>query len=90
MVRALYMVVLLVMVTDFYAHILDEDRKINAQRFEAAFYSNPDMRKVEREIVSEAQHQQNQAGGVDLLQLFSQLQANPEIAGQLAALLKSM
>ena len=30
-----------------YAHILDEDRKINAQKFEAAFYSNPDMRQIE-------------------------------------------
>lgn len=35
------------MVTKVYAHILDEDRKINAQKFEAAFYSNPDMRQIE-------------------------------------------
>lgn len=35
------------MITDIYAHILDEDRKINAQKFEMAFYSNPDMRQVE-------------------------------------------
>ena len=27
------------MVTRVYAHILDEDRKVNAEKFEAAFYS---------------------------------------------------
>lgn len=35
------------MVTEVYAHILDEERKINAQKFEIAFYANPDMRQVE-------------------------------------------
>ena len=34
------------MITWVYAHILDEDRKVNAQKFEAAFYSNPDLRNV--------------------------------------------
>ena len=38
------------MITEIYAHILDEDRKINAQKFETAFYSNPDMRPVEKSI----------------------------------------
>ena len=28
------------MVTKVYAHILDEDRKVNAQKFESAFYAN--------------------------------------------------
>ena len=31
------------MITSIYAHILDEDRKVNAQKFETAFYSNPDL-----------------------------------------------
>lgn len=34
------------MITKVYAHILDEDRKLNAQKFEAAFYANPDLRDV--------------------------------------------
>ena len=34
------------MITKIYAHILDEDRKINAQKFEASFYANPDLRSV--------------------------------------------
>ena len=33
-------------VTEVYAHILDEDRKINAQKFEMAFYADPEMRKT--------------------------------------------
>ncbi|MFA5675959.1 MAG: hypothetical protein WDA65_05475 [Christensenellales bacterium] len=33
-------------ITKVYAHILDEDRKLNAQKFEAAFYANPDLRNV--------------------------------------------
>ena len=35
------------MVTQVYAHILDEDRKVNAQKFEMAFYANADLRGVE-------------------------------------------
>ena len=31
------------MVTEVYAHILDEDRKVNAQRFEAGFYARADL-----------------------------------------------
>ena len=40
-------VLLLHMVTKVYAHILDEDRKVNAQKFESAFYANPDLRGVQ-------------------------------------------
>jgi hypothetical protein len=38
------------MVTRVYAHILDEDRKVNAVKMEQAFYSvqaNPDLRSVQ-------------------------------------------
>jgi hypothetical protein len=37
------------MITRIYAHILDEDRKVNAVKMEAAFYSgyaNPDLREA--------------------------------------------
>jgi len=73
------------MVTDLYAHILDEDRKVNAQRFEAAFYANPDMRRTEKEINPPPPPQTT---GIDLQSLFAQLQQNPEIACQLASILK--
>lgn len=73
------------MVTDLYAHILDEDRKLNAQRFEIAFYANPNMQEVEAKVNKPAPVQEN-----DMDLLFSQLQQNPEVLGQLAALLKSV
>lgn len=38
------------MIIDIYAHILDEDRKINAKKFQMAFYFNADMRPVEEKL----------------------------------------
>ncbi len=35
------------MVTKVYAHILDEDPKVNAQKPERAFRANPDLRGVQ-------------------------------------------
>src|SRR5699024_8357451 len=63
------------MVTDLYAHILDEDRKINAQKFERAFYANPDLRAVEKEINPPKTPQDS---GTALIDLLNQLQANPQ------------
>ncbi len=71
------------MVTEVYAHILDEERKINAQKFEMAFYASPDMRGVERELNSPKEAEP----AVDLQKLVAQLQENPELAAQLKALL---
>lgn len=72
------------MVTEVYAHILDEERKINAQKFEVAFYANPDMRKVEQEL-----RQPEPEQGADLQKLLTQLQENPELAAQLKAVLNA-
>lgn len=71
------------MVTEVYAHILDEERKINAQKFEMAFYASPDMRGVERELNPPKEAEPS----VDLQKLVVQLQENPELAAQLKALL---
>ena len=62
------------MVTEVYSHILDEDRKINAQRFEAGFYANPDMRGVERSI------RQKTPVPTEIDGLLKQIQENPELA----------
>ena len=69
------------MITKVYAHILDEDRKINAQKFESAFYANPDLRKVT------PPQEQPQAQTIDLAALIEQLQKSPELANTLAALI---
>lgn len=69
------------MITKVYAHILDEDRKINAQKFESAFYSNPDLRG------SRPPRPEPQAPALDLAALIDQLQKSPELASTLAALI---
>lgn len=69
------------MITKVYAHILDEDRKINAQKFESAFYSNPDLREVK------PPQEQPQIQTLDLAALIEQLQKSPELASTLAALI---
>ena len=69
------------MITKVYAHILDEDRKINAQKFESAFYANPDLRKVT------PPQEQPQAQTIDLAALIEQLQKSPELANTRAALI---
>ena len=67
------------MITKVYAHILDEDRKINAQKMEASFYSNPDLRKVKTPP--------NPGAEVDLAGLISKLQESPELARTLATVI---
>ena len=74
------------MVTEVYAHIIDEERKINAQKFAPAFYANPDMRLVERQIQPPVEQPKP---GLDLQQLLTQLQENPELASQLKSLLQA-
>lgn len=69
------------MITKVYAHILDEDRKINAQKFESAFYANPDLRKVT------PPQEQPPVQTVGLAALIEQLQKSPELASTLATLI---
>jgi integrase len=68
------------MITKVYAHILDEDRKLNAQKFEAAFYANPDLRGVKPP--------EEELTGVDVKILIEQLQKSPELANALAQAIK--
>ena len=67
------------MITDVYSHILDEDRKVNAQKFEAAFYSNPDLRNVKPPDESKSDF--------DMQAFLTQLQDNPALAESLSQLL---
>lgn len=71
------------MITSVYAHILDEDRKVNAQKFETAFYSNPDLRDVR----PPAEPKETAPATLDLASLVEQLQNSPELASALAALI---
>lgn len=73
------------MITSVYAHILDEDRKINAQKFESAFYANPDLRSVR----PPEEPKEPAPATLDLEDLVEQLRKSPELANTLAALLAS-
>ena len=67
------------MITRVYAHILDEDRKVNAQKFQAAFYSKNDLRNAEPPEQKETV--------LDINSLIEQLQKSPELRNTLAALI---
>ena len=73
------------MITSVYAHILDEDRKVNAQKFESAFYANPDLRSVR----PPEEPKEQAPATLDLEALVEQLRKSPELANTLAALLAS-
>lgn len=70
------------MITSVYAHILDEDRKINPQKFESAFYANPDLRSVR----PPEEPKELAPAALDLEILVEQLRKLPEPANTLAAL----
>ena len=63
---------------------VDEDRKVNAQRFEAGFYARADLRGLEQSFHSQIVQQP----GVDIAQLLVQLQQNPQLVTLLNGLLK--
>ena len=71
----------LAMITEVYSHILDEDRKVNAQKFEAAFYSNPDLREIGSP--------DEKSSGFDVQPLLTELKRNPELAAMLSQLLSA-
>lgn len=69
------------MITDVYAHILDEDRKINAQRFEESFYSQQ-MGNPLRDV--KAPKETNP----ELDNLIAALEQSPELVEMLTQVLK--
>ena len=82
------------MITQVYAHILDEDRKVNAQKFEDAFYAsaNPDLWTVRPPEPPKPKEPERPAAppSPDLAGLVAQLQKSPELVSTLAALLSAV
>ena len=72
------------MMADVYSHILNEDRRMNAQRFEETFYSpkKEDSGKEEEKAANSAQ-ETNQ-------ELLMKLLAKPEMAALLKTLAKGL
>ena len=75
------------MVTDVYSHIIDEDRKRNAELFEEAFYGkknlNPKMDKSAEEKAVRLPE------GLDA-ELLGKVLANPEMVVLLSSLAKNL
>ena len=74
------------MITQIYAHILDEDRKINAQRFEMAFYATPDLRNVKS---VQSSPQKATESEVEIDTLIERLKQSPELLDALARLVSA-
>ena len=66
-----------------FVHIMDEDRKVNAQKFETAFYAKPDLRNVR----PPEERAKSEPATLNLESLVEQLQKSPELASALAALI---
>lgn len=73
------------MVADVYSHIIDDDRRINAQRFEEQFYQGKEQPQIEKEH-TEAVPEASQSDQEMLLKLL----ANPEMAALLKSLAKNL
>ena len=77
------------MVADVYSHIIDEDRCINAQRLEKAFYSSktPDpVEDTEPETADTAVTESDESDAAKILELLK----NPETAALLKQLAKAL
>lgn len=75
------------MVTDVYSHILDDDRKKNAELFEEAFYEKKDLDPQMHP--NTAQNTVAVPEGVDA-ELLAKVLNNPEMAALLTSLAKTM
>ena len=67
------------MVMKVYSHILDEDRKVNAQKFDETFYKNSG---------NGVDYQEIKATEIDVDSLVDALKSNPELMSQLVEALK--
>lgn len=70
------------MVADVYSHIIDEDRRLNAQRFEDTFYKH----KEKPQVPSQAAETQKSD---DNAEFIAQLMANPELLAVMKTVLEN-
>lgn len=80
------------MVTEVYSHILDEDRRKNAQLIEAAFYNKKNINTDMKEQMGESKDNENKVTipeGVDM-NLLMKVLGNPEMTALLTSFAKTM
>ena len=73
------------MVADVYSHIIDDDRRVNAQRFEEQFYQ-PKVEQVVEEVKVDGSSEETVQGQEAIMKLL----ANPEMATLLKSLAKNL
>ena len=73
------------MVADVYSHIIDDDRRINAQRFEEQFYHNQITQQVD-EMQKDIEQTEPEVDQEMILKLL----AKPEMATLLKTLAQSL
>ena len=76
------------MVTEVYGHIIDEDRRKNAEMMENAFYNKENLNPQMKEDKSDSKKIEV-PDGVDA-ELLMKVLANPEMAALLTSLAKTM
>lgn len=76
------------MVTDVYSHIIDDDRRRNAEMFEDAFYGKRDLDPQLRKN-DEGENVMTIPDGVDA-ELLMKVLSNPEMTALLTSLAKTM
>lgn len=78
----MYAIICLCFLTDIYAHILDEDRKVNAMKFENSFYNiTADLRNV--------QAPQEEKPSIDVASLLTEFQKSPELLQMLSQMISA-
>lgn len=80
------------MVAEVYSHILDEDRRKNAQLIEAAFYNKKNINTDMKEQMGESKDNENKVTipeGVDM-NLLMKVLGNPEMTALLTSFAKTM
>ena len=81
------------MVADVYSHIIDEDRRLNAQRFEEAFYSgqgNATPTVGQADQTATVLEKDTAGNGESDQELLLRLLQKPEIAAMLKTLAQAM
>lgn len=77
------------MVTDQYSHILDENRKVNAQLIEDAIYQN-ESAEIHLKAETKANETSDNPSDADVAEAMKKLANNPEMMQLLIKLSKSM
>ena len=80
------------MVTEVYSHILDEDRRKNAQLIEAAFYNKKNINTDMKEQMGESKDNENKVTIPEEVDanLLMKVLGNPEMVALIISLAKTM